>query len=259
MYLLICALPFTISLNFATIFLSTVYLIHHDEKVFLFEIVRNVVTISSQQIRNSLFVIVIERIFATIWFEKYRFSSKGSLFLWLSVFSYFWAILYTSYSASMPYIPAFRPFAMAPLWIMFATHFITFILCPVLYFLNQRMYKLFAYQINLQSRHQIFENIKVLKFIFPPILIYTILAPSGSALRLTTPQEFYNNVPYCSYLIFYNLGFLLIMIQQIFENRENTVFAKSATVATVTNAFGKQLPAVLTNDRYFQDLKQQWH
>uniref|UniRef100_A0AC34EZZ7 Uncharacterized protein n=1 Tax=Panagrolaimus sp. ES5 TaxID=591445 RepID=A0AC34EZZ7_9BILA len=43
------------------------------------------------------------------------------------------------------------------------------------------MYKLLAYQVTLQQRHQIVENIKVLKILWPTILVFSIISPIGPA------------------------------------------------------------------------------
>ena len=152
-----------------------------------------------------------------------------------------------------------KQYSFIVLWLIFFLQFITLIVCTILYGLNKRMYKLYAYQITLQQRYQvslfvivastvstrtapeitpmrtarryknakskhrslqirvdlfgfwsvcpklkklrilqIFENVKVLSFIFPPVLIFTIIAPFGAISNIILITYFQQSVPYSS-------------------------------------------------------------
>uniref|UniRef100_A0A914QGM0 Uncharacterized protein n=1 Tax=Panagrolaimus davidi TaxID=227884 RepID=A0A914QGM0_9BILA len=117
------------------------------------------------------------------------------------------------------------------------------------------MYKVTAYKVTLKKRHQIVENVKVLAFAFPSILIYTLLAPMGAIITIIAMSLKFSSLPPSIGHIFSNLPHIIICIRLILINRKSE---KHGPVKVVKNALGKSLPVVLTNDKYFKDLKQQW-
>lgn len=94
MYLHVCALPYIIIVNFASIYCGIIFLIFNKETILGIEIARSIVAFAGSQIRNSLFMVVGERIFATLYFEKYSLSAKLTVFWWLTIHSYLVSFLY---------------------------------------------------------------------------------------------------------------------------------------------------------------------
>ena len=70
------------------------YLTMDTENHVVLQLIRALLAFCSQQIRASLIVIVIERIIATIFLERYKLSSQLSLFWGLTIFTYLTSLLY---------------------------------------------------------------------------------------------------------------------------------------------------------------------
>uniref|UniRef100_A0A914QNN6 Uncharacterized protein n=1 Tax=Panagrolaimus davidi TaxID=227884 RepID=A0A914QNN6_9BILA len=117
------------------------------------------------------------------------------------------------------------------------------------------MYKIKAYRASLKHRHQILENVKVLKYLFPTIFIHTLVSPLGSIIAIVDSIVDFMDFTPATMFIFYNLAILLICIRHIFVQQSNS---KTTNVTVVKNALGKSLPKMFTTDNYFQDLQHQW-
>uniref|UniRef100_A0AC35G919 G protein-coupled receptor n=1 Tax=Panagrolaimus sp. PS1159 TaxID=55785 RepID=A0AC35G919_9BILA len=128
-----------------------------------------------------------------------------------------------------------------------------------MYFLNIRMFKVTAYRVTLKRRHEIMRNVKVMSYMFPPILIHTFIAPIGSLISIIGFFHQLPVIPYCVFHMFYNLPQLIIMLRHIFLSirRRNTQIANTETL--VKTVFGKGLPAKFTTELYFISLKRQWN
>uniref|UniRef100_A0A914QHK4 Uncharacterized protein n=1 Tax=Panagrolaimus davidi TaxID=227884 RepID=A0A914QHK4_9BILA len=119
------------------------------------------------------------------------------------------------------------------------------------------MYRFTAYRISLRKRHQIFENVKVLSFLFPSILIHTILSPLGSIIIMIGGINLQKELPISFFHVFYNLPLLLICIWHIRLTKR--LSSNVGAVTSVKDAMGQALPTAQTTEQYFKDLQQQWN
>uniref|UniRef100_A0AC35FJT6 Uncharacterized protein n=1 Tax=Panagrolaimus sp. PS1159 TaxID=55785 RepID=A0AC35FJT6_9BILA len=101
------------------------------------------------------------------------------------------------------------------------------------------------------------ENVKVLKFVFPLILIFTIIAPIGSFLTIISFT--YNlNIPYCIFHIFNNAPHLLICIRYWIINSRKGERSAVSDISKIKNVMGKVIPLTNGFDDYFNNLQQSW-
>ena len=68
--------------------LAIYYFIYQTERTVIPQYFLYIINFSSQQIRNSLLCLVIERIMATIYLQRYKLSSTINLFIGLTIWSY---------------------------------------------------------------------------------------------------------------------------------------------------------------------------
>uniref|UniRef100_A0A914P8J7 Uncharacterized protein n=1 Tax=Panagrolaimus davidi TaxID=227884 RepID=A0A914P8J7_9BILA len=126
------------------------------------------------------------------------------------------------------------------------------------------MYKLLAYQITLQQRHQIVENIKVLSTLWPTILVYSVIAPIGPAATWINTQTTNNLGSIGLFHITYNLTPIIMAFYfKYFNEKKRTEVFPSDSVAKerqlVKSPFGASLPTHVSQEIYFNDLKNQWN
>ena len=74
----------------------------------IIEVLRALISFASQQIRFSMFLIVLERIIATIKLEGYKLESSLTLFWGLTLFTYLVSICITAvvYYGGFLYLPS---------------------------------------------------------------------------------------------------------------------------------------------------------
>uniref|UniRef100_A0AC35FGZ3 Uncharacterized protein n=1 Tax=Panagrolaimus sp. PS1159 TaxID=55785 RepID=A0AC35FGZ3_9BILA len=120
------------------------------------------------------------------------------------------------------------------------------------------MYKITAYRVTLKKRHQIMENVKVLSFLFTPILIFTFLAPIGPLITIIGVTYKLPAMPYCILHIFYNLPVGIIFLRQILTKKCKYVNSMIKNEVTVKNAMEKNITVKSETETYFQKLNLQW-
>uniref|UniRef100_A0AC34F043 G protein-coupled receptor n=1 Tax=Panagrolaimus sp. ES5 TaxID=591445 RepID=A0AC34F043_9BILA len=125
------------------------------------------------------------------------------------------------------------------------------------------MYKLLAYQITLQQRHQIVENIKVLSTLWPTILVFSVIAPIGPAatwlIAFTT-----NTVGSVGmFHITYNVTPIIMAFFCKYHKQKSSEVFPTDSVAKemhlVKSPFGASLPTHVSQEIYFNDLRNQWN
>uniref|UniRef100_A0AC35F2T9 Uncharacterized protein n=1 Tax=Panagrolaimus sp. PS1159 TaxID=55785 RepID=A0AC35F2T9_9BILA len=237
---------------------AILYYIFENEHETIFIILNLITPFLTQILRNFFLSILIERIIATIYFQNYTISNKISLFYTLSVPTYILAILYSGFLCYNRFVLFLLDPTVLLAYTTAVIHIITLFTCIILHYLNTKLFKASAYRVSLEGRHQMVENVKVLKFMFPFILIYAIIAPFGA---LTTIIGFtYNlNIPYCFFHIFNNLPHLIICIRFSFVNSRKLNTSKIMAISVVENAMGKHLPVTQDSDKYFLSLQKQWN
>uniref|UniRef100_A0AC34F0L2 Uncharacterized protein n=1 Tax=Panagrolaimus sp. ES5 TaxID=591445 RepID=A0AC34F0L2_9BILA len=124
------------------------------------------------------------------------------------------------------------------------------------------MYKLLAYQVTLQQRHQIVENIKVLKILWPSILVFSIISPIGPAETLIQYVFTKTTGPIGMFFTTYNLTAIIMTGLIVYGNYKRTrifPFAKTPKQEQlVVSPLGAGLPTHMSQDKYFKDLRNQW-
>uniref|UniRef100_A0AC35G0Q6 Uncharacterized protein n=1 Tax=Panagrolaimus sp. PS1159 TaxID=55785 RepID=A0AC35G0Q6_9BILA len=132
----------------------------------------------------------------------------------------------------------------------------------ILYRRNKHLYKLLAYRVTLKRRYQILENIKVLSFLWPTILLFSTVAPIGIILTIIYTAIFKTAAPTSLFLIMYNVAFTLAIAVRIRENlKRQSAFATTENrneKKIVKSPFGRILPTSVSPENYFNGLRQQW-
>ena len=82
----------------------------------------------------------------------------------------------------------------------------------------------------------------------PPLCIFHIVGLT------TMPYHFNLFIPFQ----FYNIPLLLIYLRLMLIKSPAKTASRIHAVTVVKNPFGKNIPAMLTTDKYFQDLRQLW-
>uniref|UniRef100_A0AC35FWW4 Uncharacterized protein n=1 Tax=Panagrolaimus sp. PS1159 TaxID=55785 RepID=A0AC35FWW4_9BILA len=142
-------------------------------------------------------------------------------------------------------------------------HFLTLISCKILQQKNQQMYKLLAYQVTLQQRHQIVENIKVLKILLPEILVFSLVSPIGPAETLIQYVLTKTTGPISMFFTTYNLTAIIMTVYYIFGNYKRTRISPLTNISKygklIASPLGTGLPTYMSQDKYFKDLQNQWN
>uniref|UniRef100_A0AC35F7Z3 Uncharacterized protein n=1 Tax=Panagrolaimus sp. PS1159 TaxID=55785 RepID=A0AC35F7Z3_9BILA len=120
------------------------------------------------------------------------------------------------------------------------------------------MYKITAYRITLRQRYQILENIKVLRCLFPAILLHTLISPLGSIILIINSFYPFIKISAATMYIFYNLALLLICLRHFYIFYKNDENQEDET-STVENALGKRIPTSFSSEHYFKNLQQHWY
>uniref|UniRef100_A0AC35EWY4 Uncharacterized protein n=1 Tax=Panagrolaimus sp. PS1159 TaxID=55785 RepID=A0AC35EWY4_9BILA len=124
------------------------------------------------------------------------------------------------------------------------------------------MYKLLAYRVSLKGRHQIFENLKVLKILWPTIVFFTIVAPIGVMLAVSYNITFEQQSPGGLFFLTYNPAFIMIflyLLKNRLKPRKVIPYSIHTDHLPVISAMGQRLPTSCSTDAYFKDLQKQWN
>lgn len=128
---------------------------------------------------------------------------------------------------------------------------------------------------------QILENIKVLKFLWPILLIFATISPIGFILTLLHNFIQQSVAPICFYLIVsikftvcyianvsfcfksYHISFILILLYRIRSNSKNStsqcIFQSQKRIMPIISPLGQSLPIYTTSESYFENLHKQWN
>ena len=97
LYLIVNCVPFLFCITTASIYMAIYYIAFNSLQNIVIEVFRLSINFSSQQIRNALLTVALERIVATIKLEKYKMATKFSLFCYLTLLSYSTSAVYTCF------------------------------------------------------------------------------------------------------------------------------------------------------------------
>uniref|UniRef100_A0AC35EQY6 Uncharacterized protein n=1 Tax=Panagrolaimus sp. PS1159 TaxID=55785 RepID=A0AC35EQY6_9BILA len=117
-----------------------------------------------------------------------------------------------------------------------------------------------VYRVTLKRRYQIFVNLKVLKYLWPSIVMFSIIAPLGPIVAaiytLLTP---YKLAPLAVFHLFYLIAFLAIMSYRLYSERKTAIKTENASSSKLVSPWGKSMPANVSVDKYFDGLNEQWN
>uniref|UniRef100_A0AC35GRK5 Gustatory receptor n=1 Tax=Panagrolaimus sp. PS1159 TaxID=55785 RepID=A0AC35GRK5_9BILA len=244
-----------------SILFSLHYLIVRNENDFYFKLIRLILGFASQHARGTLFILVLERIAATSYLETYgKYTSKLHVFFILTFFSFIFTLLYTTMCLCWIFFKSLLSLYFYVIYTATFSHFLTLIMAKVLHSKNQTMYDLLAYRVTLKTRYQVVENVKVLRYFAPTIVLFTVIPPIG--VFSTLMYTFITNgvAPSSLFLLTYNPAYALILLYHIMiilKSKRIQPFSMQTNIAVISS-LGKSLPTIQTTEGYFKDLRQQW-
>uniref|UniRef100_A0AC35FMC8 Uncharacterized protein n=1 Tax=Panagrolaimus sp. PS1159 TaxID=55785 RepID=A0AC35FMC8_9BILA len=101
----------------------------------------------------------------------------------------------------------------------------------------------------------------MLASIWIDLLIFTCIAPLGPIIYTFHPLITGKFLPFCIMHLSYNVSFIIILSRKIYLHYsiKSNVLPTTNNKEYVVSPLGKNLPANVTFDSYFNELKKQWN